>query len=333
MWSSASRSSACTTSWGTTLPPKTRAKASPTIPWRRRSNLSTRPNRPSSVRIGVLLAMPIVSVLARAVELPVGQVDRWGGQPCFPALCYLRFRQGEWRNGRRARFRSVCPKGREGSTPSSPTLPPPPIATIIGVRCTAGRSGWSASTRRSASAALFVAHVGGHASTARSSGRVRVERGRAHPEVHRRTRRAGPGPAAARRAAPAPRRRGARCSRRGRRGRCGCSTAAAAPGPTRPGRPGRAPRGAAPASSSQPCSSASGSVRPCSRRTEAGRRKSAASTTTVARPRRAQRRRDLGGQLARAGRAPGRRGPGAPGPAGRRRARRSPRRAPRGWWG
>ncbi len=28
---------------------------------------------------------------------------------------------GEWRNGRRARFRSVCPKGREGSTPSSPT--------------------------------------------------------------------------------------------------------------------------------------------------------------------------------------------------------------------
>ena len=26
--------------------------------------------------------------------------------------------QGKWRNGRRARFRSVCPKGREGSTPS-----------------------------------------------------------------------------------------------------------------------------------------------------------------------------------------------------------------------
>src|SRR5712691_525886 len=29
--------------------------------------------------------------------------------------------QGGWRNGRRARFRSVCPKGREGSNPSSPT--------------------------------------------------------------------------------------------------------------------------------------------------------------------------------------------------------------------
>jgi hypothetical protein len=30
-------------------------------------------------------------------------------------------RPGGWRNGRRARFRSVCPKGREGSNPSSPT--------------------------------------------------------------------------------------------------------------------------------------------------------------------------------------------------------------------
>src|SRR6202030_3530228 len=29
--------------------------------------------------------------------------------------------RGGWRNGRRARFRSVCPKGREGSNPSSPT--------------------------------------------------------------------------------------------------------------------------------------------------------------------------------------------------------------------
>src|SRR4029077_2786021 len=32
--------------------------------------------------------------------------------------------QGGWRNGRRARFRSVCPKGREGSNPSSPTYWP-----------------------------------------------------------------------------------------------------------------------------------------------------------------------------------------------------------------
>src|SRR5919206_587315 len=28
---------------------------------------------------------------------------------------------GKWRNGRRARFRSVCPKGRGGSTPPFPT--------------------------------------------------------------------------------------------------------------------------------------------------------------------------------------------------------------------
>jgi hypothetical protein len=31
---------------------------------------------------------------------------------------------GKWRNGRRARFRSVCPEGREGSTPSFPTTEP-----------------------------------------------------------------------------------------------------------------------------------------------------------------------------------------------------------------
>jgi len=30
-------------------------------------------------------------------------------------------RSGKWRNGRRARFRSVCPKGRGGSTPPLPT--------------------------------------------------------------------------------------------------------------------------------------------------------------------------------------------------------------------
>jgi hypothetical protein len=33
-------------------------------------------------------------------------------------------RPGKWRNGRRARFRSVCPEGREGSTPSFPTTEP-----------------------------------------------------------------------------------------------------------------------------------------------------------------------------------------------------------------
>src|SRR5699024_620485 len=31
---------------------------------------------------------------------------------------------GEWRKGRRARFRSVCAQGREGSSPSSATIPP-----------------------------------------------------------------------------------------------------------------------------------------------------------------------------------------------------------------
>lgn len=34
-------------------------------------------------------------------------------------------RKGKWRNGRRARFRSVCPKGRGGSTPPLPTRKQP----------------------------------------------------------------------------------------------------------------------------------------------------------------------------------------------------------------
>jgi hypothetical protein len=34
---------------------------------------------------------------------------------------FLPLPQGGWRNGSRARFRPVCPKGREGSNPSSPT--------------------------------------------------------------------------------------------------------------------------------------------------------------------------------------------------------------------
>src|SRR5688500_3358970 len=33
-----------------------------------------------------------------------------------------------WRNGRRARFRSVCPKGRGGSTPPIPTRTPQGLA-------------------------------------------------------------------------------------------------------------------------------------------------------------------------------------------------------------
>src|SRR5206468_4360684 len=38
-----------------------------------------------------------------------------------PARANLLVARGGGRNGRRARFRSVCPKGREGSNPSSPT--------------------------------------------------------------------------------------------------------------------------------------------------------------------------------------------------------------------
>ena len=53
---------------------------------------------------------------------------------------------GEWRNGRRARFRSVCPQGRGGSTPPSPTT-----CRSSNGRCTSrepcpgfGRAGFSA---------------------------------------------------------------------------------------------------------------------------------------------------------------------------------------------
>ena len=79
--------------------------------------------------------------------------------------------------------------------------------------------------------------------------------------------------------------RAARCSGRGRPGRSPRPTAGAAPARCRPGRPGPAPRGAARRSSSQPSRNSSGSSRPYSRRTEAGRRKSAAATTSAARPR------------------------------------------------
>ena len=45
---------------------------------------------------------------------------------------------GKWRNGRRARFRSVCPEGREGSTPSFPTRGAP--LDRVGLRRFPGRS-------------------------------------------------------------------------------------------------------------------------------------------------------------------------------------------------
>ncbi len=44
-----------------------------------------------------------------------------GHRSCPWCLVVLPGCSGEWRNGRRARFRSVCPKGRGGSTPPSPT--------------------------------------------------------------------------------------------------------------------------------------------------------------------------------------------------------------------
>ena len=41
---------------------------------------------------------------------------------------------GMWRNGRRARFRSVCPKGRGGSTPPIPTRWRGPLSAEIADR-------------------------------------------------------------------------------------------------------------------------------------------------------------------------------------------------------
>src|SRR6478736_3865736 len=49
-----------------------------------------------------------------------GQPD--GSAPCHQRVSLFGVASGKWRNGRRARFRSVCPKGRGGSTPPLPTL-------------------------------------------------------------------------------------------------------------------------------------------------------------------------------------------------------------------
>src|SRR5215475_5772445 len=49
---------------------------------------------------------------------------------------------GKWRNGRRARFRSVCPKGREGSTPSFPTRHSIVIAIILTLAVRLNRRRW-----------------------------------------------------------------------------------------------------------------------------------------------------------------------------------------------
>jgi hypothetical protein len=72
--------------------------------------------------------------------------------------------QGGWRNGRRARFRSVCPKGREGSNPSSPTrrfmLFAGPLGQLpVGSR-SAGPGGRPPGTPRAAHSWLPVLAVG-----------------------------------------------------------------------------------------------------------------------------------------------------------------------------
>src|SRR5208283_636749 len=57
----------------------------------------------------------------RATSLHVPRPRWYPGRGSARGRANLLVAQGGWRNGRRARFRSVCPKGREGSNPSSPT--------------------------------------------------------------------------------------------------------------------------------------------------------------------------------------------------------------------
>src|SRR3954467_7656528 len=148
--SSASRCRAWAISAGWTLPLKTRANARPTMPSRRRSK---RCSTPTVAPLRSLTSHCLCADRNRGrVSGPVGkrrtpredltgavprtvyqraEPDRrrprrkrrgrgWGGRPREPPASVLP-RQGKWRNGRRARFRSVCPKGRGGSTPPLPT--------------------------------------------------------------------------------------------------------------------------------------------------------------------------------------------------------------------
>src|SRR6266576_1666806 len=57
----------------------------------------------------------------RATSLHVPCPRSYPGRGSARGRANLLVARGGWRNGRRARFRSVCPKGREGSNPSSPT--------------------------------------------------------------------------------------------------------------------------------------------------------------------------------------------------------------------
>src|SRR5206468_12071673 len=75
----------------------------------------------------------------RATSLRVPCPRSYPGRGSARGRANLLVAQGGWRNGRRARFRSVCPKGREGSNPSSPTsrrtllggLRPPSLTTAV----------------------------------------------------------------------------------------------------------------------------------------------------------------------------------------------------------
>src|SRR5260370_39118383 len=69
----------------------------------------------------------------RATSLHVPRPRWYPGRRSARGRANLLVAQGGWRNGRPARFRSVCPKGREGSNPSSPTSR---LVLVVGLRPT-----------------------------------------------------------------------------------------------------------------------------------------------------------------------------------------------------
>src|SRR5207249_3729257 len=70
----------------------------------------------------------------RATSLHVPCPRSYPGRGSARGRANLLVARGGWRNGRRARFRSVCPKGREGSNPSSPTQHASPSLCTHGTR-------------------------------------------------------------------------------------------------------------------------------------------------------------------------------------------------------
>src|SRR5829696_4463843 len=156
---SASRRSIASTSCGTIAPPKTRAKASPTVDSSLRSMRSTRPISPPA---SLLLSVgPAHALVRHRLAWPHGYLHGIGPAQRCGTNGILRIRSthvsslilmssaaagggqglpvrlrgraprvigspgcwGEWRNGRRAGFRCQCPSGRGGSSPPSPTNP------------------------------------------------------------------------------------------------------------------------------------------------------------------------------------------------------------------